>query len=41
MGRIQITKFKTLLHQEINVRIQHIYREVNMTADTLARNGRP
>lgn len=40
MGRILITKIRALLHQDINVRIQHIYREANMRADALARDGR-
>lgn len=35
-----ITKMRMLLHQDMNVRIRHIYREADMPVDMLAKNGR-
>lgn len=39
MGRHLIIKIRALLHQDIDVRIRHIYREVNTCVDALVRNG--
>lgn len=40
MGRHFITKIRALMHQDIDVRIQHIYREANMYPNVLAREER-
>ncbi|CAL5186876.1 unnamed protein product [Lathyrus oleraceus] len=40
MGRHLITSIITLMHQDREIKIHHIYKESNMCADALAREGR-